>query len=778
MLLVGATNVASIMIACSILLSFTLVGEMNSNQKVRELLSVDARAIENVGHAGLLVIFTGMYWLSGKLYCWYMVSLSIMFMFLVSGVSAACACVAVYHGREISVVSVGIVFFYFLACVVGCLTLSADVDGKYNYSIFSSVRSEFPPELLVNDQGKLAKSVRISNPTLDSSDVQQWTLWLRRCLLARVTLMAVSIVVRGIVAMIAIRNGADTVQDKSLPLVWLHTVPWTQNFVQSYTMVFHQCFILSTGFAAMMRLDDCIEMYGHGSLVFGCFDLLQGIRYVWLYAADANQEANNHGWVGVECIVSSLLHLCVLMVCVQLRKSTMVQSPIEGKPTRQWRIPRPTIFSLSSRRAKFVAFSATALAVVWQGQCVFMVRNIAEETKATTTNTFNPIFNWGMKKQIETFNQSINFGLHGAAFFLFHTVLSFQSRHAYKRLRELHVLAGMFTGVYSLTLLLHIVMFRGVDVVEQENTYDGMRSNSNVQMLLYLLALRAVVCFGYGLAFMLYSEDALDADQEKYEADMRLKYPYQHGVRMEDVLEEKEDRIQLEKNETDDATNNETTVELAMLHGETKLSRDDSDMPPTTVTPPMTQQHDQEEAHLLCATTTLEENASLTLTPPNLILAQIRKYSKLGICSVWYTGIVWSMYVIVINIKISQFSSIDTATTAISLQAPAPMVLSAHRLGYGITFHVSYLLTLFAFDGFYSGNLITLDVGRHFSTSTLVVLCSMYSIFFDIENKTINYFLVLVVLMSMGSWWIVLGSRFYSKASMFWSLDPLEGWKR
>ena len=99
LLLAGAVAVSSVMVLCSGILTFSsLESAVKSNDGVRELLSIDAHAIENVGHAGLLVIFTGMYWLSGKLYCWYMVCLSLLFMMLVSGMSTLTAVVAMCNG--------------------------------------------------------------------------------------------------------------------------------------------------------------------------------------------------------------------------------------------------------------------------------------------------------------------------------------------------------------------------------------------------------------------------------------------------------------------------------------------------------------------------------------------------------------------------------------------------------------------------------------------------------------------------------------------------------
>ena len=61
---------------------------------------------------------------------------------------------------------------------------------------------------------------------------------------------------------------------------------------------------------------------------------------------------------------------------------------------------------------------------------------------------------------LSVFNGAVNFSMHGAAFFLFHTVLSFQSRAAYRRLRELHIMAGFFAGAYSFALCLHLYFFR------------------------------------------------------------------------------------------------------------------------------------------------------------------------------------------------------------------------------------------------------------------------------------------------------------------------------
>jgi hypothetical protein len=791
-LLIGALAVSSIMIVCSGFLTFTLTSQMNNNEDVRELLSVDARSIENVGHAGLLVIFTGMYWLSGKLYCWYMVRLSMVFMLLVSGFTSCTVCYAKYlRYRETSYVTLFIPLAYFSACLIGCFTLSFDVDGKHNFKLFSSKRKDFPPGLLVDDHGKCAKSVRIPNPTMDNQKVQYWTKWLRRCLLCRVVFMTICIAIRGVISIVIVYQ---TNSQRSIN--WLNAVPFIQSFVQSYTMVFHQCFILSTGFAAMMRLDDCIEMYGHGSMVFGCYNLIQSIKYGMMVLQNSVNSSNHTNtntvtsccdrwWlICIECLLSSILHFTALIVCILIRKHTIIQSTNVGKPSRQWRMPRPTIFSLRSWRAKFLAFSATSLAIIWQSQCIFMVYNVSKDPEVDGDDPSNNNKNvWGYAKQIDTFNQSINFGLHGAAFFLFHTVLSFQSvNNGYKRLRELHIMAGLATGSYSLSLMLHLLYIRGVHHAERSDNYiwnhhgnsgggsgvGGMNSNTNSYNLVYLIGIRSIICFLYGFAFMLYNTDHLKIDVNDYIQYMEKKHPY-CGIPERDDNDNSDDN---DDGELCDSIVEEKYIDTTSPSVEIELTKKDDN-------------NEDEQEHLLISNdtnTNIETSLTVSSTlssasstssassaaAPTLIIRQIQKYSQCGIYSVIVTGIVWSIYVILINIQITEKPQHTTSMTS-------PMILSKHRVGYGITFHVSYLLTLFAFDGYYSGNLITLDVGRNFSISTLLVYIPMCVLVFN-NNYYDLYSMMFVI--PIGPIFLIAISILYTKISMFWSLDPLEGWKR
>ena len=508
-------------------------------------------------------------------------------------------------------------------------------------------------------------------------------------------------------------------------------------------MVFHQCFILSTGFAAMMRLDDTLEMYGHGSFVFGCFAMIQCLRVGTGALAGSDGES---GWVAAECLASSVLHLSVFAVCVALRRATIVQSAAVGVAERVWRVPRPTIFSLQSWRAKLLAASATALAIVWQGQCVFMVINMSGSSvggggsgpptgspELTSSTLSLPQTNWTLIERVETFNQGVNFGLHGAAFFLFHTVLSVQSRHAYQRLRELHILAGGFTGVYSLALLWHVGSHRGGSSVVTSEWYssDGKEGSSNVRLLLVLLSVRACVCFLYGLAFMLYDSESLDADQEVYEREMREKHPYQEIGAKEEEVEEEEDDEDDEETERKRLTSSEIEM-VEQVKQNQQISRK-------------------------------QTTASTSSSCPPSIERSIETNSKRGRYAVIFTGIIWSLYVTFICIRLPE------------APLPAPTVLSVHRVGYGITFHVAYLLTLFAWDGFYSGNLVTLDVGRNFAVSTLVLLSPMLCVIVYLGEKIL---LSLLCLMSVGPISILVMARVYSRTSMYWSLDPLTGWKR
>ena len=787
-ILLGAISVASVMILCSGLLTFALTETFNTNVKVQELLSIDAHSIENIGHAGLLVIFTGMYWLSGKLYCWYMISLSFYFMFLVSAMSSIISIVAAYKGA-MNLIPCLVSTIFCSACVVGMFTLKYQVDDKMNFTLWSK-RQHFPAKLLMNSLGQRAKSVRIANPSEDSVAVQKWNTRFRTGLLLRVAFMSLSIVIRGISATITTPSNEDFV-----------VATWGQSFVQSFTMMFHQCFILSTGFAAMLRLDDTLEMYRHGSLVFGCYDVIQLLKYVRV------KDANNYTMIVLECFLSALLHFGVFGICIVLRNATNLQSGnTKGSVQRIFRIPRPTIFALQSWRAKFVAVSATALALVWQGQCIFMVFNVSDEHEngadgnsvsfAASSSTSSSSSSWSVQERIQIFNEAINFGLHGAAFFLFHTVLSFQSKQAYKRLRELHILAGLFTGAYTLVIILYILLYRTCvlkswlyrsvpecihnekDLINNPmNFQNGKYSNSNVYNLIYLYLIRMVICFSYGVAFLLYNEEELQKDQEMYQRQMHATHRY------DVVNDEDDDEDDGEDNEGDgniqgvDAEDGiEDGIEDGVEEEEKKYQVGDGNIQGVDAEDGVEEEEKKYQVAVAQEIEMIETNRkddnnetmerTATTNCPSIILNDIYKYGRYGQYVTIGTGIFWSLYVILINMR---------TESLITSMIPSPIVLSQHRTGYGITFHVSYLLTLFAWDGFYSGNLITLDVGRNFSVSTLLVLVPMYVLIWKLNEWVL---FGMMVLMAIGPIGVIVLSRIYVNVSQFWCIDPLTGWKR
>merc|ERR1711991_1134261 len=95
---------------------------------------------------------------------------------------------------------------------------------------------------------------------------------------------------------------------------------------------------------------------------------------------------------------------------------------------------------------------------------------------------------------------------------------------------------------------------------------------------------------------------------------------------------------------------------------------------------------------------------------PADVARAIDKRGNYGRAAVIFAGCVWSVYVIFLNVSLpKQSSESGSAKTAVAV----------HPLGFGITFHVVYLMTLFSWHGFFTGNLVTLDVGRNFALSTL-----------------------------------------------------------
>ena len=82
---------------------------------------LQTHSIENVGHCGLIVIFAGMYWLSGKLYCWYMLHLSASFMTLVGGISLTALSMAISQPHNQGGVGIA-AFIVSLIFSLGCLT--------------------------------------------------------------------------------------------------------------------------------------------------------------------------------------------------------------------------------------------------------------------------------------------------------------------------------------------------------------------------------------------------------------------------------------------------------------------------------------------------------------------------------------------------------------------------------------------------------------------------------------------------------------------------------
>ena len=380
---------------------------------------------------------------------------------------------------------------------------------------------------------------------------------------------------------------------------------------------------------------------------------------------------------------------------------------------RTWRLPRATIFSFHSTRARLVACSASLLAVTWQGQAVYMLLN--ERGKAATASQVDA------ETVFSAFNSAVNFSMHGAAFFLFHTVLSFQSRAAYSRLRELHILAGAFAGLYSFALCSHLYFFR-----------SSRSPGNDASSLMVLMVVRGVVCWFYALAFTLYSPEDLDADQEDY--DIRVRFRLDEGDARE--------------------------VYSAVSLGASKLGHDDDDGGGDVgnLNEPRKASVDGHDEDILLRT------AGKVGTPcPADIATRIDLRGKHGQVAVILAGSVWSLYVILMNIVLFQ-------PLLIRDKGHTMTRVAVHPLGFGITFHAAYLMTLFGWHGFFTGNLVTLDVGRNFALSTLIL-----TVVLAILVPSVGW---LALSMGLASLLVVVMSTMYANLSSKWSTDPLKTWRR
>ena len=244
----------------------------------------------------------------------------------------------------------------------------------------------------------------------------------------------------------------------------------------------------------MMRLDDTLEMFGHGTLVFLCFAAVRAVRGFMIVASSSLPKTSSlPSWWGlhIEPCANLIIQLISLFVAYNLRQAAQMNCDIRVRPQsardRRGAYLEQPFLIWDPPGTPFVALSATFLALTWQGQALYMMLN---EIKSETVD-LEPAM-------LPVFNSAVNFSMHGAAFYLFHTCLSFQSRSGYLRLREIHILAGFFAGAYSFALLVHIYVFRCSRTL---HPYDDLSvcEIRRALSLMILLAVRGVACWSYGL---------------------------------------------------------------------------------------------------------------------------------------------------------------------------------------------------------------------------------------------------------------------------------------
>ena len=149
------------------------------------------------------------------------------------------------------------------------------------------------------------------------------------------------------------------------------------------------------------------------------------------------------------------------------------------------------------------------------------------------------------------------------------------------------------------------------------------------------------------------------------------------------------------------------------------------------------------------------------------VAKRIDARGKQGRVAVIFAGCVWSLYVVLMNFVFFQPSLMSNTGRR---EAVGAMRVAVHPLGFGICFHVAYLMTLFGWHGFFTGNLVTLDVGRNFALSTLIL-----TLVLAVFVPSVSW---LALSMGLTSLLVVVVSVLYGKLSSKWSTDPLKTWRR
>lgn len=248
---------ANVMIAISFILIFftgqdllkecaELGGAECSGGPVAGYLRVDAQALMNFGHAGLLLIFTGMYWKGGKIYCFYMVKLSFLLIAAAALGSLVIAVATPSMSRiERSLLSLSVL----TPAAAGLASVSFGIEG---------FRAQPSLSLLQGRSGYVERYESLSQ-TYKSGDFTPDAVRaadrLHTVLIVGLGLLLAEVAV-GVGVVFASTDGSEY----SRASLGGHV----QALVRGYTMMFHHTFVLSTGFGAAVRIDDNCDMFLHG----------------------------------------------------------------------------------------------------------------------------------------------------------------------------------------------------------------------------------------------------------------------------------------------------------------------------------------------------------------------------------------------------------------------------------------------------------------------------------------------------------------------------------
>jgi len=296
-------------------------------------LRFDARALMNIGHVGLLLIFMTMYWQGGKVYCFYSVKLSFL---LMSSAAFGSTVISVFCGEsESKPWRILLSLFLFLPSFIGLLSVSFGNRG---------FKSQPSMSLCDGREEYLQKYADRLEPGEGSGDHPQGLRIAKRlhgCLLIMTSLMIIEM-------------------GYSVYLVIFDPeVPVPSNFaahadalVKAYTTMFHYTFVLATGFAAIARLDDNCDMFLHGAGVFFIFDLSSVLFASISCASGTAMHLQDFGHcVALDC---RLLPLRVVVKGVALYYGVLLRpytlSTLDrnsyAESSKEYRTPRLTLLNM------------------------------------------------------------------------------------------------------------------------------------------------------------------------------------------------------------------------------------------------------------------------------------------------------------------------------------------------------------------------------------------------------------------------------------------------